>query len=171
MRIALAGKIKAGKSTVATYLDATYDSITVSIAGQLKQRLVEAGVDREDLFERKPELVRDLMQIFGEVIRGQDEDFWIKTALGEADAGEDAGFDLVVIDDLRYRNEAIMLREEGWLLVRLVCTNAPDPGVAGTHLSEIDLDDWDDWDLVIKAKYGDLHALFSGIDSLIVKEE
>lgn len=49
--------------------------------------------------------------------------------------------------------------------------DAPDPGVAGLHVSEIDLDDWDDWDAVIYARTGDVHEICSGIDAIIRKEE
>jgi len=170
MKIAIAGKLQHGKTTVAQYLERTYGASIVSIASQLKEKLIAAGVDREAIYKTKPDLVRELMQVYGQAISAQDEDFWIRCALEEAQSCEEFGEEMVVIDDLRFRNEARILREEGWLLVRVERTDAQDPGRVGLDISEIDLDDWEDWDADMWAKTGDLHTLFSLTDNLILRE-
>lgn len=168
IKIALSGKMQSGKTTVAEYLDRTYGAALVSIAAQLKINLLAADVNEDDLLYHKPPLVRELMQIYGQVMRDQDEDYWIKKALADAESWGDT-FDLVVIDDLRFRNEAEKLRDDGWTLVRIERIGAQDVGTCGGDISEIDLDDWDDWDAVIKAGSGDLHALCSGVDAVVQK--
>lgn len=64
-----------------------------------------------------------------------------------------------VCDDLRYKNEAHAFRKDGWLLVRCDC---PDDmrhercirlygkfGEEQNHPTEVDLNDWTDWDYMI----------------------
>ena len=163
MKIAISGKMYSGKTTLAEYLTRVYGMDRVSFALALKERMVEAGISRDAVFKDKPPIVRELLQIYGQAVRAQDENFWVDTALDTIEAG---GMEDVVIDDLRFQNEASRLKEDGFYLVRVERTTA---GVhAGSHdISELDLDEWDDWDLTITADDGDLMSLFEQIDNFI----
>jgi adenylate kinase len=166
MRIALSGKRGSGKSTVASYLSRVYGIDTVSFADLLKDRLEEAGIRRDSLRRTKPPLVRELMQVYGQAMREQDEDYWVNRALLTIEA---SGLDDVVIDDLRFRNEAVALKENGFILVRVVQDGREYNDRLDSDPSEIDLDDWDDWDYIVSAPEGDLMGLFGQVDEIIAR--
>ena len=54
--------------------------------------------------------------------------------------------DILFIKDVRFINEAWAIREHGGTLIRI-----DRPGIPrGTDPAEVELDSWDDWDLIIK---------------------
>jgi hypothetical protein len=55
---------------------------------------------------------------------------------------------MFLIPDLRYKNEAKRIKERGGILVRINRGNLP-PIEDPSHISEVDLDNWEDWDYVI----------------------
>jgi len=91
---------------------------------------------------------RFLMQWWGtEYRRAQDPDYWVKKAFEKCWGGG-----IHIIDDVRFKNEAeAVLAADGWLV------RVNRKGHTGKHASEIDLDDYDHWDKVIKNN-GDLKA-------------
>lgn len=165
MKIAISGKMQAGKTTCADYLEEKHGFTKYSFALPLKLAVIDMGVSVTDVLRRKPPLVRQLMQIYGAVMRAQNPSHWIDLCLDEIKAN-DAEF--VVVDDLRFQNEAEALRDLGWTLVRVVRTDWPPFLSEGsTDVSEVDLDDFDEWDYVITAKEGDIGALWSAMDHII----
>ena len=78
-------------------------------------------------------------------------------AEGRATFGENFWFDRwqeavggvgdVVVPDLRFRNEASGLKEMGAVLIRI---DRVIPGAADGDISEHDLDEFEDWDLIIQ---------------------
>lgn len=173
MKIALSGKMQSGKSTVAHYLEDTYDGSTYSFADQLKESLMLIGVPRDWLYNTKPDIVRRLMQVYGQVMRDVDEDWWVDIVLDDLEEDYDDD-DLVVIDDLRFKNEARKLKDEGFVLVRV--TKHPRqlelfPAPGSEDISETDLDDWTEWDYVIEAAEEDLARVFEQVDYIINEEE
>lgn len=74
-----------------------------------------------------------------------------------------------IISDVRFKNEAEAIREKGGLLIRV---NGDPAKVRAnstrdmTHQSEVDLDDWEDWDAVIENN-GTLLELQNKIKKLI----
>ena len=99
---------------------------------------------------------RGLMQTLGGGFRALDEDVWARDLVH----GTGSLRGLVVCDDLRYVNEARILRQDGWKLVRCVISNAArvprvralygDIGDKANHASETALDDWRDWDYCLE---------------------
>lgn len=168
MKIAISGKMQAGKTTCADYLVQEYGFDKYSFAASLKSALLLAGVTPENL-RRKPPLVRQLMQVYGQVMRDQNPSHWIDRTLAELDIDDP---EFVVVDDLRFLNEAEALRDLGWILIRVEREGWPEylsPG--STDISEVDLDDFVDWDYVITAKEGELTKLFDAMDRIIQEEE
>ncbi|MFI8084355.1 hypothetical protein ACIF6L_26575 [Kitasatospora sp. NPDC086009] len=60
--------------------------------------------------------VRRFLQELGAAIRAIDPEFWLRAALTKADAANDAGR-ACVVTDVRYANEAEMLRSRGFHLL------------------------------------------------------
>lgn len=98
---------------------------------------------------------RAFLQDLGLELRDYDEDIWINALLRRAADAETP----VVVDDLRYWNEAVALRRSHWTLLRCYANEATlrarrkqlYPGMDVTrldHPSEHALDDWD-WTNVV----------------------
>lgn len=87
---------------------------------------------------------RSLMQWWGtEYRRAQDDNYWVKKTLDLC-----SGNEVYIISDLRFKNEAKGIRDAGGYLIRVERPGRPSISNAN-HPSEIDLDDWEDWDHVI----------------------
>lgn len=115
---------------------------------------------RQDCFEeleaqKEGKKARVFLQQLGSCFRELDEDVWAKDIVARTSDGRS-----YVVDDLRYENEARILRDNGWRLIRCQvpedirrCRIAKlygkyDESVL-LHPSEIELDYWDDWDYIL----------------------
>jgi adenylate kinase family enzyme len=168
MKIAFMGNMQAGKSTCADYLETIYGLSTVSFADRLKLNLIDIGMDPDHAFGKKTDLSRSLMQIYGEYMRSIDKEHWVKYVLSSIAEGEEYCAEGFVIDDLRFVNEADALREEGFVIVKVVkyedtlmCTTFNTQ-----HVSE---NEWRDieYDYSISAHEGDLPELFGQVDDIV----
>lgn len=108
-RIAFFGPMASGKSYCANLLIEGRGYNKVSFAGKLKEIAADlfevTGKDREG---------RRILQELGSLVREIQRDAWINYALKHI---EDPTKKLV-IDDLRYVNEAYALKQEGFIIVR-----------------------------------------------------
>lgn len=68
---------------------------------------------------------------------------WVDYALKSASA------DILIITDVRFRNEAQAIRSQGGKLIKIV----RDEILQGSDPAEIDLDDWKNWDHMIFNNY------------------
>lgn len=112
-RIAFIGPMGSGKTWAAQYLVDNYGYKKLSFAGKLKQIAKEMfGVEGKDGNDRL------ILQGLGSDLRKYDEDVWVKYVMKLI---HNAGLDYskIVIDDTRYLNEAGILKENGFILVRL----------------------------------------------------
>lgn len=142
MIIGLIGFKQVGKSTAAKHLegrgftrinmkDALVAELRKNFPDVLRELGVIYGLTVDDLFEQKPPAMRALMQHYGtEVRRGDKDSYW--TDQWE-DAVQKSGTQHVVVDDVRFFNEAEAVRHQGGILIRLV---RPDITSGGTHASE-----------------------------------
>src|SRR5579859_2145248 len=101
-----------------------------------------------------------LLQRIGAERRVGDPEYWIKRAFTKINPTHD----IVVIPDVRYRNEAQYIKDAGGYLVNVSRLNADgtqyvDPSRPADHPSETDLDSWN-WDF--KFVIGDGHAALTG---------
>lgn len=129
-----------------------------------KSRIVNPGVEeRKSLFEVMGEMllppepvynalprmnmtVREVLQWHGtEYRRNQDPDYWINRMRDHVKENP-----WVVIDDVRFVNEANLVFELGGLLVRVDPHNEWKPGKFADHASEVDLDDYTKFDFRAK---------------------
>lgn len=117
--IALSGKAQAGKSYVARLIASHVPgSVVRGFASELRAELTRAGIPETFLQEKTP-AARSLMQAWGAARRATDPAHWVRALRAEAENLEDRGCPLLLIDDLRFENEAEWLQKEGALLIRL----------------------------------------------------
>ena len=113
LRIAFAGKTRAGKTTSANYLLRAYRFTKISFAGKLIEFAHEFFPDRFEKGEKPLELIQDLREKLLEI----DPDVWIKYVsrkIGTLPKDAD-----IVIDDLHFPNEYEAVKSLGFLVVRL----------------------------------------------------
>jgi len=132
--IGIAGPARAGKDTLASYLldNLSDDWSRSSFADPIKKMLEVIGVDCSDeakavIDDRFCYTPRHMMQILGtewgrEMIHGN---IWVE-AFARLNAGE-----CVIVPDVRFENEAELVREHG-VLIHLVGRG----GIEGNHVSE-----------------------------------
>lgn len=132
--IGIAGPARAGKDTLCSYmLDNLYDIwLRSSFADPLKEMLSVIGVDCSDdakavIDDSYGVTPRHMMQTLGtEWGRNLiDGDIWVK-AFARLNAGK-----CVIVPDVRFKNEAALVREHG-VLIHLVGRG----GIEGNHVSE-----------------------------------
>jgi hypothetical protein len=176
--IALIGKARSGKDTAAGFLVRERAYTRVAFADPLKEmalsidplvpareRLIHVrlsalvrDVGWEYAKDHYPE-VRSVLQRIGQTQREFDADYWVNVAARKI-AGAEAWNLPVVVTDVRYLNEAVMLRARGFKMIRII---RPRIGVttkearAAMHASENELNDYPT-DAVIYND-GDLDAL------------
>lgn len=153
--IALIGKARSGKDTVARRLIQRHAYTRVAFADPLKGMALRIDpnistasqpVRLSTLIEATGwELAKDFypetrrfLQRLGASIRDVDPDFWVNIAMNKVDVADTWNLP-VVITDVRYENEAVTLRDRGFTLVRVV---RPEIESTDTHASETELDSW-----------------------------
>jgi hypothetical protein len=160
-RIGLSGKAGSGKTALAKRLVADFGFHRMSFAGRLKEELADLlDISLAD-FELNKAHWRLLMQEWGSARRYQSEYYWVRKLLVRLPINRGVP---VVIDDLRYENEAHVLKREGFFLVRLDCSSLESlaylrsggtavelADLLRSHPSEMELDNYDAFDLRINA--------------------
>lgn len=112
MRVALIGKMRSGKSTIADLLVENLGYQKLSFGTRLKQFAHQVHDVNEGVKPRK------LYQDFGQYNRLIDPDVWVKWV--ERDMGDNR---LVVIDDLRQPNEYEWAKKNGFILFHVKCSD------------------------------------------------
>jgi len=143
MIIGLSGKMGSGKSTLANHIISTSNkAVTVKIAGIL--------YDIQDMIYTKLNMTlegekdRPLLIAVGMWGRDKDQDFWCKKALDQAQILSSQS-NIVIIDDIRFPNEALAVQNAGGLLIRIEGTQR-GPNLtpeALTSTTETALDEFD----------------------------
>ena len=167
IKIALSGWMYSGKTTVAEYLNEHYGFDTFSFADALKLNLEMIGIEPDRLYREKDATVRTLMQVYGQAMRQQDEDYWAKMILESVDTAQEYGSEAVVIDDMRFQNEFWKLRSKGFILVRVVNDTLSQINfdISETDLNDLALDG--EFDYTLCARDGDLRHLFQQVDDMM----
>lgn len=159
--VALMGKARSGKDTVAQILVRHAQYTRLAFADRLKEAALRvdpyvyaeaapghvtqfrlSGVVEKFGWERAktfPE-VRRFLQEYGQTVREMDQEFWVKPVVDQMMSGFHLNMPCVV-SDVRYRNEVTAMRRAGALIVRVERPGAGLTGDAGTHASETELDD------------------------------
>lgn len=112
MKIALCGKMRAGKDTVADMLVKDYDFYQFKFSQGINE--VIEKLFPEDV--RSGKKLRRHQQIIGQSMRELDSDVWVKYTMRTVHEFEGCN---IVISDLRQSNEADALRREGFVIVKV----------------------------------------------------
>lgn len=182
MIIGLTGKKQNGKSTAAQYIAEKYGFVRLNFKDALVAEIkvgfpnvLEAIIEMMErsaydgmnpwtvdrLFRDKPPVFRALMQNFGtEVRRVDNKDYWVMKWMKEA-----AKHQNIVVDDVRFLNEAQAVRDMGGIIIRI--SRADYPNVDG-HISETEMDNIES-DKNVTVINGGIQYLYEYIDSVIEK--
>lgn len=145
--IAFGGKRGRGKTLAADYLVENYGFKKLSFASKLKEVAEElfpgiTKAPKEKPYKNYDWTPRDFMIRLGQFMRYWDPEYWVKSLDLEHKRGK------IVIDDLRFKNEAAYLKQFDAKLVRL--ERYGKLNIYGPQdlddVSETDLDDYKDWD-------------------------
>jgi len=153
-RVAFADPLKVAALNINPYVPTTY-GVTVRL-----QSLI-ADVGWEFAKDNYPE-VRRLLQHTGQTVRDIDRGFWVRAAMRVLDDQ----WQPVVVSDTRYPNEADALRKRGFRLVRIL---RPSAGLmtdgASQHSSETAMDYYPADDVI--RNDGTLDHLYAQVDALL----
>jgi len=157
MVIGISGKLRTGKNVVADYLIARYGFKQVAFADVLKKLAMEFfDLSYEECYKDKTVRSRDVLQKIGVKWREIDEDVWCRYVLKRIPEGQDT-----VISDVRFPNEAHLIREYHGKLIRLSRQVNAEYGM--DHISETALDEYQDFDAQIENN-GTLEMLYQRVD-------
>jgi shikimate kinase len=107
IKIGILGKMGSGKTTLATEFIKQYPNfVKIAFADKVKELAI-------DLFNMKGK-DRTLLQEIGENMRSIDPDVWVNYAIEKS-----KGYNYVVIDDVRYENEIVALKNNGYTIIYL----------------------------------------------------
>ncbi len=181
MLIGLSGKIGTGKSTLGLIINQIVtgrggQALGVSFGSLLKGdcanqfsfdvalTLTHEGKDQVILHPDLPGgtmSVRKILQWWGtDICRRKDPDYWVKWMAEAVDPIINI-YDVIVIDDIRFPNEAEFVLDRDGYLVRVDTYPGWTPGPDADHRSETALDNWDlstngHWHMRVCPEYGDL---------------
>jgi len=136
-RIAIGGKMGTGKSSLADFLVKCFQFKKYSFAAKLKELA-------SDLFDMEIK-DRQLLQVLGTKVREVEQNAWCNYIMKRINREAPLR---AVIDDMRYLNEAEILKENEFTLVRLYTSKhiVAKRGIAGfsfealRHSSEVEID-------------------------------
>lgn len=114
--IALSGKMGSGKSHFANLFVEKYGGQRLSFATPIK-RMYELFCQKQ-MFGEDYSTKRHFCQAVGEGLREFEQDFWAYHLITNLEDGEN-----IIVDDVRYPNEIIALKQEGFVIIRI---EAPD---------------------------------------------
>ena len=118
IKIALTGKMRSGKTSIAEHLTTCYGFKQFAFADALKRFA-------RQIFGYGGPKDRELLQWFGQTMRERDPDVWIKHLDADLEEYiEDSRGDIgvrIVITDLRQPNEYDYCRREGYTIIRVNC--------------------------------------------------
>ena len=114
MNVGIIGKMGSGKTTAANFLVEKYGFVKMGLADPI--RLIVR--DYFGIESKADPRYRRLMQKVGtDWFRSADPDVWVKYLLRSAEKENKP----IVVDDVRFPNEALALSCQGWKLVYLDC--------------------------------------------------
>ena len=162
--IGLGHKMGQGKGEVARVLRDHHGALIMRFADLLKRTAMQlATLARDDVYTQEGKATHSaflgmthgaFLQTLGTLMREHvREDFWVQALaqrldFGRDNFGRDIVFDLVVVEDVRYPNEAQWIRDMGGVLVKVDRPGYVPEGRDPNHPSETSLDGWE-WDCVI----------------------
>ena len=163
-----------------------YGAGKTAFANYLKERLIEQGTYATvksfasgvkkiaELFGwdgKKDSRGRRLLQLIGtEIGRWYNENIWIEKLLEDVEKESNIGIppSVVIVDDWRFKNEYQYLVDRSFnvISVRILQNNEP----RDTHISERDLDDFNNYDYIIHNTFSSFEKDFGAVASSIINQ-
>lgn len=192
MILALSGKMKVGKTTLANMLDAMLPvwHAPHNFGEEVKAECAKLlGVPRSCFYDQEMKdlnvsipakalrhfglegdkavrsTLRQAMQFRGETARKEQPNYWVYRLHERIH-----NLAHVLIDDVRYPNEAEYVLDRGGFLVRVRPHQLWQAGPHADHESETALDDWTDWSMEVHPMFGLLEPIAEKI-ATVVKEK
>ncbi len=179
--IGITGPAGCGKGTVADYLSAYYGYRGTSFATPLKKAAaIVFNMSEQDMFtevrEKKEQplevwgglSIRRMLQLLGtEVARSIYENVWVNNMDLRTKGARDIGMG-IVIDDMRFDNEAQWVRDNGGRVIHLSRPSEKDGTKHTEHASEIGVEKKGD-DIVL-INCGTIDALKSTLDEIMIEQ-
>lgn len=171
--IGLIGFKHVGKSTAAKYLQEKHgfvrhnmkDGLVAEMRERLPDTLTELAniykISVDDLFVYKPPAMRALMVNYGtEVRRKDDRNYWVNKWELSADLSGDCD---IVSDDIRFKNEANVVRVCGGILIRLERDDIPTGGDHPSETEQLEIKA----DFTIKTSQGKEEDVYKELDRIV----
>lgn len=157
LRLAFGYKAGVGKDTAVTYLVDKYGGKHLKFADSLYDILYysQRVCGFEEIKDRK-----FLQWVGTEWARAKDPDVWVKKLLSQVKKIQNISN--IFISDLRFPNEFLALKKAGFKLIKIESERTRDID----HISEISLDNEDDWDFIIENN-GSKSELFDKIEIVL----
>jgi dephospho-CoA kinase len=169
--IGLCGKAGSGKSTVAQYLQENYGFEKIAFADSLKEMLLKSGIVTLTDLDKKTPYTRFLLQRIGtDIMRNQvNPDYWVNKTLVRIGELISKGKKKIVIDDIRFLNEAELVDLYNGVIIKI---NRNNNGILDNenlknHESEL-FTDQIPADFIIN-NTGTIDDLCKKIDNIILK--
>lgn len=97
--------------------------------------------------------IREILQYHGDVRRSENKDYFVNY-MGKIIDSLSKQF-LLIVDDVRFLNEAKLIKSKGGYLVRIEPYSSWEGN--SEHSSETELDDYKGWNMVLTPEYGYNH--------------
>lgn len=135
MLIGFVGKARSGKDTAGEHLVKNFGYTRISFADELKRVAMKYFVlNRDECYDNKTQVSRRILQGLGECMREEiDLNYWVNYALKNVPEN-------VAITDVRFLNEADIIKKSGGILIKIERANSPDIEYGVDHKSEVELE-------------------------------
>lgn len=166
--LGLVGTAGSGKTTIAKHLCIQHGFIRTAFGDSLKQMLLDAGMcTHNELYVEKTSQSRWLLQKIGtDIFRKQvDQLFWVKKTSEYIKSLN--GNSKVVIDDIRFPEEAQMILDFGGILIKVARgDNFIDKTAGSDHESECHVQEIDCHHIVL-ANGGEVDRLLWQMEGIV----
>jgi len=135
----LTGKMRSGKDSFFSIVSERMPAIRLAYADELKAECADlCGVTVDEINDQKAHY-RPLLQWWGtEHRRGQDPLYWLKRMDAKLDSLPENA--VAFVTDVRFENEAELIRNRGGEIIRVVRSNPPEANGLVGHASETELE-------------------------------
>lgn len=184
--IGISGKIGSGKDYIAReilrfYREKNKNVLIICFADYLKILCISKdNIPYSRVFVSKDTESRRILQVRGDIERDQDPSIFCKVLENYLKLYEERGVDVVIIPDVRFKNEYNSLRKYGAIIIRInsprrtrdkmINECAGDESSFNSiliHKSETELDDEKKFDFIIKNDYEDEESIPKIIESML----
>ena len=150
--VGICGGLRSGKSTLAQMFSSNHSDRVrrISFADGVREQVAQGMnlIHPVELVRFDKQILRPILQAWGNGMRElKGEDYWIDYMLDQPFWSLIPDNSVVIIDDVRYLNEAAFIIEEGGFLIRLDCDEqtriergAKNDETELNHPSEVGLD-------------------------------